>query len=399
MPTTPALKRSPGLGNRLASAYRRRPERGPAGFTVEVTGWRAIAAFRWLTLVYAVALNLDDLDHVHSKAWCLATLGVMAAWTVGATLCYARPGLRRHALFVVDLVISNATVLATLLVETPARLAHGQFTVPTVWAATVVMAWALRWEVVGGLLATVALGAANVTVVAGQPTRGTVHNMVLVLLAAIVIGYVAEVLRQVDLIMVEAWREQGAVAERDRLARQIHDGVLQVLALVRRRGAGLDGPAGELAALAGEQEAALRALVAADVAPAAAGEVDLCVLVAPLVATASVELVAPADPVILPAAIGAEVAAAVGAALHNVAEHAPGAQAWVVIEEDPDDVLVTVRDDGPGLPPGRLEAAAAAGRLGVVQSIRGRIRALGGAVTITSAPGEGTEVELRVPRR
>ena len=390
---------SPGLGTRLANAYRRRPERGPAGFTVEVTGWRAITAFRWLTLVYAVALNLNDLGRVHSKVWCLATLGAMVAWTVVASFFYATPRLRGPALFVVDLLVSNAAVLATLLVETHERLAEGEFTVPTVWAATVVMAWALRWEVVGGLLATVALGAANVVVVSGQPTRGTVHNMVLVLLAAIVIGYVAEVLRQADRMMVEAWREQGAAAERNRLARQIHDGVLQVLAMVRRRGIGLDGPAGELAALAGEQEAALRALVAAEIVPAAAGEVDLCALVAPLTATASIEFVAPAEPVMLPAATGHEVAAAVGAALHNVAEHAPGARAWVVVEEEADAVLVTVRDDGPGVPAGRLEAAAAEGRLGVVQSIRGRIRTLGGAMTITSGEGEGTEVELRVPRR
>jgi signal transduction histidine kinase len=70
----------------------------------------------------------------------------------------------------------------------------------------------------------------------------------------------------------------------------------------------------------------------------------------------------------------------------------------VVIEDEPDAVLVTVRDDGPGLPPGRLEEAATAGRLGVVQSIRGRIRALGGTVTVSSVEGEGTEVELHVPR-
>ncbi|GAA3397840.1 MacS family sensor histidine kinase [Cryptosporangium minutisporangium] len=373
-------------------------DRRPAGFTVEVTGWRGLAAFRFLTLVYAVALNLDDLGRVRSPAWCIATLVGMTVWSVVATYCYARPRLRTPVLLAVDLLITLATVLATLLVETPERIADGEYTVPTVWAASAVMAWALRWEVVGGMLATLALGAANVLVVDGQPTRGTVHNMILVLLAAIVIGYVAEVLRQVDRIMVDTWREQGAVAERDRLARQIHDGVLQVLALVKRRGAELDGPGRELAELAGEQEAALRALMTGGSSAPAHGEVDLTALVAPATATPGVELVAPAEPVLLPAAVASEVAAAVGAALHNVGEHAPGAHAWVVIEEEPDAVLVTVRDDGPGLPPGRLAEAAAEGRLGVIQSIRGRIRTLGGTVTITGQPGEGTEVELHVPR-
>jgi signal transduction histidine kinase len=61
-------------------------------------------------------------------------------------------------------------------------------------------------------------------------------------------------------------------------------------------------------------------------------------------------------------------------------------------------VTVTIRDDGPGIAPGRLAAAATAGRLGVAQSIRGRVRDLGGTVHISSTPGEGTEVELRIPR-
>jgi signal transduction histidine kinase len=59
---------------------------------------------------------------------------------------------------------------------------------------------------------------------------------------------------------------------------------------------------------------------------------------------------------------------------------------------------VSVRDDGPGFAPERLAAAAAEGRLGVAQSIRGRIRELGGSAEFVSAPGEGTEVEMRVPR-
>jgi signal transduction histidine kinase len=62
-------------------------------------------------------------------------------------------------------------------------------------------------------------------------------------------------------------------------------------------------------------------------------------------------------------------------------------------------VTVTIRDDGPGIPSGRLAEAAAAGRLGVSHSIRGRLRDLGGSAVISSVPGEGTEVELRLPRR
>jgi signal transduction histidine kinase len=372
-----------------------------AGFTVEVTGWRGVAAFRWLTLVYALALNLNDLGRVSGPGWCLVTLAVMVVWSVFTTVAYASPHHRAAWLHIADLAVTVATILATLLVESRARLDGGEFTVPTVWAASVVLAWALRWEVIGGLLATLGLAAADLVVDAGHPTQLTIHNIVLVLLAGIVVGYVAEVLRRVERMMAEALREQGAVLERARLARQIHDGVLQVLALVRRRGAELGGEAGQLAELAGEQEVALRSLIISDgrLARAAEGgtQPDLAAVLGPFAASPSVQLVAPAHPVRLDFDVAAELAAAVGAALHNVAEHAPGAQAWIVLEEIDSDVLVTVRDDGPGIPPGRLEAAAAAGRLGVTESIRGRLRALGGSATVISTPGEGTEVELRVP--
>ncbi|MGW5668884.1 sensor histidine kinase, partial [Micromonospora sp. NPDC003776] len=114
-------------------------------------------------------------------------------------------------------------------------------------------------------------------------------------------------------------------------------------------------------------------------------------------ASATVEVAAPATPVPLPAGVAGEVAAAVGAALDNVARHA-GGRAWVLIEDEGETVTVSVRDDGPGMPAGRLAEAAAQGRLGVAQSIRGRMADLGGTARIVSAPGAGTEIELSVPR-
>lgn len=92
-------------------------------------------------------------------------------------------------------------------------------------------------------------------------------------------------------------------------------------------------------------------------------------------------------------------AAAVRAALDNVRRHCgDAARAWVLVDDEGTAVNVTIRDDGPGMAPGRLAEAAAAGRLGVSQAIRGRNRDLGGSTHITSAPGTGTEIRLRVPR-
>lgn len=198
----------------------------------------------------------------------------------------------------------------------------------------------------------------------------------------------------------ELIRREAAAAERDRLARPIHDGVLQVLALVQREGAGLGGSGAQLAALAAEQETALRNLLNSGASPA--GPVAGTDLRAALTALSSpaVEVSAPATPVVLPSGAVAELTAAVQAAVDNVRQHAgSGARAWILLEDEHDGVRVTVRDDGAGFDPRRLDEAARAGRLGVAQSMRGRIRDLGGTTTIHSRPGDGTEVEFWVPRR
>jgi signal transduction histidine kinase len=83
--------------------------------------------------------------------------------------------------------------------------------------------------------------------------------------------------------------------------------------------------------------------------------------------------------------------------LDNVLAHAaPGATAWILAQAAPDAITVSVRDDGPGIAPGRLAAAAGEGRLGVVSSIRGRVEDLGGSARVESGTW-GTEWELVVP--
>ena len=101
----------------------------------------------------------------------------------------------------------------------------------------------------------------------------------------------------------------------------------------------------------------------------------------------------------LPGNVAEQLVAAVASALDNVTQHAgAGARAWVLLEDHPAEVTITVRDDGAGFAAGELDRAASAGRLGVAQSICGRLRDLGGHADIRSVPGEGTQIEMRVPR-
>ncbi|MFB9801310.1 sensor histidine kinase, partial [Streptomonospora salina] len=117
-------------------------------------------------------------------------------------------------------------------------------------------------------------------------------------------------------------------------------------------------------------------------------------------AGARVTVSAPAAEVAVASRTARELDAAVREALGNVERHCPPrTRVWLLVEDEGETVVVTVRDDGPGIAPERLDEAAAQGRLGLAQSIRGRIADLGGTTEITTARGQGTEIEMRVPAR
>jgi signal transduction histidine kinase len=360
--------------------------------------WRAVAAYRVVALAYAALLVVTNHDHYRRPALGWALLGVMAAWTAVTVVAYARPAGRRPVVIGCDVAISVAMVLATLAVETADRIDSGAPTLPAVWTAAPVLAAAVAGGPIWGAVSALAVGAADV-IERGAMTEHTFNGIVLLVIAGAVGGYVVRLGVRAESAIDAAARREAAVAERDRLARGIHDGVLQVLALVSRRGAAIGGETAELARLAAEQEASLRALVTTP-APEidAGGEVDLRALVEPM-ASERVAVAGPAAAVPLPEGTARALAAAVGEALTNVARHAgAAARAWVLMEDDGAAVTVTVRDDGAGFAGDRLAEARGAGRLGVEQSILGRIREIGGDAVITSSPGAGTEVELRVPR-
>src|SRR5690242_20378013 len=324
----------------------------------------------------------------------------MTAWTVVTTVAYAHPERRTRALLGADLAVTAGLLLSTFVLQYPQAMRHGVMPVTGIWVAGPVLAWAVSYGRRAGTVTALIMSGCDFVLRHGD-IAVVLNGVVLLLLAGWTIGHVARLAAAVETERQHAAAVEAASRERERLARGIHDSVLQVLALVQRRGAEAGGAAAELGRLAGQQEAALRALVgsapAGGPAAGASGDTDLRALVLPAAAE-QVTVSVPAQPVRLGKQTADELTAAVLAALDNVRQHC-GAQAhaWVLVEDEPGLVTVTIRDDGPGIPEGRLAEAAAAGRLGVSHSICGRLRELGGSAAIRSS-AEGTEVELRLPR-
>jgi signal transduction histidine kinase len=188
----------------------------------------------------------------------------------------------------------------------------------------------------------------------------------------------------------EERRERIRSEERAEMAAQLHDSVLQTLALIQRT-----GDRDEAVALARGQERELRAWLYGragntDVVSAALDEMADRV---ERLHHVSVDTVVVGD-TRLDDKLRAVVDAC-GEATMNAAKHSGAKQIAVFIEIDRDFVTAYVRDDGVGFD----RAAVPADRRGIADSIEGRMERHGGTATIVSAPGEGTDVELKLPRR
>src|SRR5213078_2598451 len=119
-----------------------------------------------------------------------------------------------------------------------------------IWVAGPVLAWAVQYGRRSGAITALILSACDF-LLRSEKITVALNGVVLLLLAGVVVGHLARLAVEVE----------ATSRARERLARDIHDSVLQVLAMVQRRGAEAGGEAAELGRLAGQQEAALRFLV------------------------------------------------------------------------------------------------------------------------------------------
>jgi signal transduction histidine kinase len=212
--------------------------------------------------------------------------------------------------------------------------------------------------------------------------------------------------------LAEEQHRTGALAERARLSRDIHDSVGQGLSSINLllQAAEQDWDAqptrsrdlvGTAASTARDGLDEVRRVVR-DLAPAVLATADADALPAMLERAAAesgldvpVEVRFDGDPGAVPPAVAAALVRTARGGLANVREHAAAGRVALTLTCHPDEVVLDVRDDGRGFDPTRVRPAGLRGR--GLAGIKERAAALGGNAYVESAAGEGTTVSVHLP--
>jgi len=250
---------------------------------------------------------------------------------------------------------------------------------------------AVRWALAGGVLLA-AGGVVLLLATTGQLTAArNGFAATLVILIGVVLATAPLWRRLLDSRAVERTARIRS-EERAAVAAHLHDSVLQTLALIQRHA---EDPQ-SVSRLARSQERELRAWLYDPKVVREGG--TWAGLVAGMVADVEGDHALLIDPVVVGDAPVDDELAALGAAtreaLVNAAKHSGATAADLYTEVSPERVSVFVRDRGAGFDP----AAVPPDRRGLRDSVSGRLARLGGTAEVRSAPGEGTEVELVLPR-
>jgi signal transduction histidine kinase len=377
---------------------RRRGPRFPAelGFLRGLSIYRSVA---WAWMCSVALLNHDEWRAGRGWiAWSL--LGAALVVTV-AGAGHVGPGRTEAGAAPAPWVVGEVLVGAALITATGwvYGLEHvdgGGASLGTAWPTAGNLTAGIAFGPVAGGLAGAVIGGSRGLAFWTGGTDAVDRALVVSVTTSVVISSLNGIVAGLVVRLVgRAQREVAAVRAREQVARTLHDGVLQTLAVVQRRSA---DPA--LARLARDQEQELRRYLYGD--PLDAAEDGHDDVGAALRAAAQrfeqsfdsqVRVVVADDlPPVAPDAVAA-IRGAVAEALVNAGKHGSARQITVFAEPGDDcTVFCTVHDDGVGFDP----SAASTGR-GLPDSIRGRMAEVGGRAEIRSRPGAGTEVLLWLP--
>ena len=330
-------------------------------------GGAGVLLYLWLWAFVPLEPSVDDEPAgVRRSAPATVVLLVVAALAAAAFLL----GSRESAADL--LVLTAASGLAVVWSLTFDRNDPGR----TAAAGTVSRLVAVALLVVGGVAALLS-----------RPTAlNAVLGVAMVVLGVAVLAAPRVVALASDLQSARTARVRAE--QRAEIAAHLHDSVLQTLALIQNRA----GASSEVARIARAQERELRDWLFVGDAPVVA---DLATELRDIAALVELEYPVRIEVVTAGASVensSSPLVAAAREAMLNAARHA-GGDVSVYVETPPGAIDVFVRDRGPGVDLSSLPAD----RLGIRESIIGRMSRAGGTATVRpGSGGSGTEVHLHV---
>ncbi|HEV7759358.1 MAG TPA: ATP-binding protein [Acidimicrobiales bacterium] len=355
-----------------------------------------VAVFRWLAWAWVatmLVLSRRELTDPQARGWIAYLLAAAAlAVTAGITVLLRTAPDRLLTLPVVATEVAVGCALGIGDQLAFNGVSHPQM-LGSIWPLAGIITAGIAYAGRGGLLAGVTVGLGHLI---GDTTSDSftwdraqvispLSTLVLFTLAGGIAGLVTVKLR-------EAERRISRAQAREEIARTLHDGVLQTLAVVRRRATDPD-----VVRLATEQERELREyLFGSPSTVSGGGEVGTRLRSAAARFEdhygARARVVLAPDVPALPPAIADALVGAVNEALTNAGKHG-GARTVTVFAEPVDGaVFCSIKDDGSGFDPAQVDEG-----VGLSRSIRGRIVEVGGRVEIDGRPGRGAEVRCWVP--
>lgn len=354
----------------------------------------AVGVFRWATLawtvlVVAVDQRNDAFAHPETAVLLVALIALFSVWAA-VWLRVAPAVLLTPAAVIVELALGAALVFF----DNFAYAAEHSQSLGSAWPLAGIFMAGILWAGRGGFVAGLIIGMARIL---GELrfTPGWVWHdnkldalgtIVLYALAGTVGGFLTIKLR-------EAEQRISAAKAREEVARELHDGVLQTLAVIQRRS---NDP--ELVSLARDQEHDLRSFLFHQ-----PGAQTLVLSLREVAARfnrlygGTAQVVAVSDPEVSSTSRDA-VRGAVTEALNNAGKHGRASSATIFIDTitstsgREETVFCSVKDNGDGFDPETMDEG-----VGITRSIRGRIEEVGGRVEIDGRRGQGTEVRLWVP--
>ena len=369
-------------------------------------------------LVPVVLLGEQLVDHpvAHAGAFpfVLAVFGLWAAALLALRLAARRGAVTPPA--ALDRIEPFADLAAIVALTYASggpfsETAMAFFVLPVLAAARLRPRLTAGWAL-GAVLAYIGLSVVHPTAGEGEATARMTSQVAYLAWIGLAATLVSRVLRQREAAIAKLAKQRGQLAahalaseqrERRRLAELLHDESVQTLSLAHQELAdyhrtGREASFERARSAIDETMAQIRGEIF-ELHPYVLDHAGLPAALRAIADRSAARMGAEITVAVDPAGVGRHdelIVVLTRELLANAAKHSGAAHVAVTLAADHERIELEVRDDGAGFDPSRREAALLDGHVGLASSEQ-RVRSAGGELTVSSAPGRGTTVQVVLP--